>query len=148
MGRWGDAQYAVVLYRTSSYREAFRLIETAVVLDDLARRVLAQAARLDEQEAPQREIARQKKERGRRPRVVRRRTGDRPLAGVIAASDSARRSRSIGLLHLLRGRRAAKMERVSQVLQLTVIVEGRRSFARELQLLEKLDFFCGRIASE
>jgi len=53
----------VVLYRTSSYREAFRLIETAVVLDDLARRVLAQAARLEEQEAPQREIARQKKER-------------------------------------------------------------------------------------
>ncbi len=63
LARWGDAQYAVVLYQTSSYRETFRLIVTAAVLDDLARKALVQAARLDEQEAPQREIARQKKER-------------------------------------------------------------------------------------
>src|SRR5439155_21596052 len=41
---------------------------------------------------------------------------------------------------------AAKMERVSQVLQFPVIVEGRRPFSREMQLLEKLDFQRGRIA--
>jgi hypothetical protein len=63
VARWGDAQYPVVLYRTSSYRETFRLIVTAAALEDLARKAVVQAARLDEQEAPQREIARQKKER-------------------------------------------------------------------------------------
>ena len=63
VARWGDAQYPVVLYQTSSYRETFRLIITAAALDDLARKALAQAVRLDEQDAPQREIARQKKER-------------------------------------------------------------------------------------
>jgi hypothetical protein len=63
VARWGDAQYPVVLYRTSSFGETFRLIVTAAALDDLARKALVQAARLDEQEAPQREIARQKKER-------------------------------------------------------------------------------------
>jgi hypothetical protein len=63
LARWGDAQYAVVLYRTSSYRETFRLIATAAALDDLARKALAQGVRLDAQEAPQRELARHKKER-------------------------------------------------------------------------------------
>ena len=63
VARWGDAQDAVVLYRNSSYRESFRLIVTATALDDLARKAVVQAARLDEQDAPQREIARQKKER-------------------------------------------------------------------------------------
>src|SRR6266702_1990797 len=42
----------------------------------------------------------------------------------------------------------AKMERVSEVLQLPVIVEGRRPRVLEPQLLEKLDFFCGRGAAE
>ena len=63
LARWGDAQYAVVLYRNSSYRASFRLIVTAAALDELARKAVVQAARLDEQQAPQREIARQKKER-------------------------------------------------------------------------------------
>jgi hypothetical protein len=63
VARWGDAQYPVVLYRTSSFGETFRLIVTAAALDDLARKALVQAARLDALEAPQREIARQKKER-------------------------------------------------------------------------------------
>jgi hypothetical protein len=63
VARWGDAQCPVVLYRTSSFGETFRLIVTAAALDDLARKALVQAARLDAQEAPQREIARQKKER-------------------------------------------------------------------------------------
>jgi hypothetical protein len=61
--RWGDAQHAVVLYRTSSYRETFRLIVTEPALDDLARTATIRAMRLDEQDAPRREIARQKKER-------------------------------------------------------------------------------------
>jgi hypothetical protein len=64
--RWGSADGAdgaVVLYRTSSYRETFRLILTDAALADLARKAATQAVRLDEQQAPQREIARQKKER-------------------------------------------------------------------------------------
>jgi len=63
VARWGDAEHAVVLYRTTSYREAFRLIVTELALDRLARTARVQAMRLDEQEAPGREIARQKKER-------------------------------------------------------------------------------------
>jgi hypothetical protein len=59
--RWGDADYSVVLYR-SSYASGFRLIVTSPRLDALARTADAQAIRLDEREAPQREIARQKKE--------------------------------------------------------------------------------------
>src|SRR5947208_2774497 len=42
----------------------------------------------------------------------------------------------------------AKMERVSEVLQLPVIVDGRRPLALELQPLEKLDFLRGRRAAE
>jgi hypothetical protein len=63
VARWGDAEHVVVLYRTSSYREAFRLIVTERALETLARKAAIQATRLDEQEAPRREIVRQKKER-------------------------------------------------------------------------------------
>jgi len=42
----------------------------------------------------------------------------------------------------------AKMERVSEVLQLTVIIERSRPFAREFQLREELDFFLRRLAAE
>jgi hypothetical protein len=61
VARWGDAEYAVVLYR-SSYASGFRIIVTSPRLEALARTADAQATRLDEREAPQREIARQKKE--------------------------------------------------------------------------------------
>jgi hypothetical protein len=61
VARWGDADYSVVLYR-SSYASAFRVIVTSPRLDALAQSAAAQAIRLDEREAPQREIARQKKE--------------------------------------------------------------------------------------
>ena len=61
VGRWVGADYAVVLYR-SSYATTFRMIVTLPRLDALARTADAQALRLDEREAPQREIARQKKE--------------------------------------------------------------------------------------
>lgn len=62
VARWGDTEHAVVLYRSSSFRETFRLIVTDAALDDLARKAEAEARRLDELEAPRREIARQKKE--------------------------------------------------------------------------------------
>lgn len=61
VARWGDADYSVVLYR-GSYRSAFRLIVTSPRLEALTRTADAQAILLDEREAPQREIARQKKE--------------------------------------------------------------------------------------
>jgi len=63
VARSGDAEHALVLYRTSSYGTALRLSVTAARLDALARKAESQAVRLDEQEAPRREIARQKKER-------------------------------------------------------------------------------------
>ena len=40
------------------------------------------------------------------------------------------------------------MKRVSEVLQLPIVIEWRRSFSRESQCLEKLDFLLGRIAAE
>lgn len=61
VARWGDADYSVVLYR-SSYASGFRMIVTSLRLDALARTAKAQALRLDERDAPRREIARQKKE--------------------------------------------------------------------------------------
>jgi hypothetical protein len=63
MARWGDTEHAIVLYQTSSYGAAFRLVVTHTRLESLARKAEAQAQRLDEQEAPQREVARQQKER-------------------------------------------------------------------------------------
>ena len=63
VARWGDSEHAIVLYRTSSYGQALRLIVTALPVDALARKAESQARRLDEQEAPSREIARQKNER-------------------------------------------------------------------------------------
>jgi len=61
--RWGDAEHSVALYQTSSYRTAFRLIVTDAPRAELARKAEAEAQRLDVQEAPQREIVRQNKER-------------------------------------------------------------------------------------
>jgi hypothetical protein len=63
VARWGDTQHAIVLYQTSSYRPGYRLVVTDVGRDGLARAAETQALRLDEQEAPQRELARQQKER-------------------------------------------------------------------------------------
>jgi hypothetical protein len=60
VARWGDADHSVVLYR-STYASRFRIIVTSPPLEALARTADAQAIRLDEREAPQREIARQKK---------------------------------------------------------------------------------------
>ena len=63
VARWGDSEHRVALYQTSSYGAAYRLIVADVRLDGLARKAGTQAGRLDDQEGPAREIARQKKER-------------------------------------------------------------------------------------
>lgn len=63
VARWRDSAHAVVLYQTSSYGAAFRLTVTDARLENLARKAEAQAQRLDDQEAPQRELALQQKER-------------------------------------------------------------------------------------
>jgi hypothetical protein len=60
IARWGGADYSVGLYRSPS--SGFRLIVTSLRLGTLARNADAQAVRLDDREAPQREVARQKKE--------------------------------------------------------------------------------------
>jgi len=61
VARWGDADYSIVLYR-SSYASGFRMIVTSLRLDTLVRTAEAQALRLDERDAPKREMARQRKE--------------------------------------------------------------------------------------
>jgi hypothetical protein len=61
LAEWGDVDYSVVLHQ-SSYVSSFRVIVTSPQLEALARTAGVQALRLDEREAPQREIARQKKE--------------------------------------------------------------------------------------
>jgi hypothetical protein len=61
VARWGDANASVVLYR-SSYASGFRVVVTSARLEALAQTADTQANLLDRQEAPQREIARQKKE--------------------------------------------------------------------------------------
>jgi hypothetical protein len=58
---WGDTEYSAVLSR-SIYGTGFRMVVTAVRLDGLARVADAEAIRLDERDAPQRAVERQKKE--------------------------------------------------------------------------------------
>jgi hypothetical protein len=59
--RWGDSEYSVHLFR-SSYQATFGLVMVSRPLDVLARAATVEAARLDEQEAPQRELDRQQKQ--------------------------------------------------------------------------------------
>jgi hypothetical protein len=63
VARWGDARQTIVLYHTSMYGDAFRLIVTDSDLERLARKASTDAERLDQRNAPQIEIARQQKER-------------------------------------------------------------------------------------
>jgi hypothetical protein len=58
---WGDKESSVTLLRVA-YPASFRLVVASTRLDNLARTASAEAVRLDAKEAPQREIARQKKE--------------------------------------------------------------------------------------
>jgi hypothetical protein len=60
LAHWGGGDYSVVLYR-STYR-SFRMTVTSLRLDALASTAEAEAVRLDERDAPKRELARQKKE--------------------------------------------------------------------------------------
>lgn len=58
---WEDGQYSFNLFR-SSYGQTFGMIAFSKRLDALARSAVTEAIRLDEQEAPQREIELQKKQ--------------------------------------------------------------------------------------
>jgi hypothetical protein len=67
IARWGDVDYTVVLYRSSDlYRSLsaprFRVVVSSPRLEALARAADVEALRLDQREAPQRELAREKKE--------------------------------------------------------------------------------------
>ena len=59
--RWEDSQYSFNLFR-SAYQPVFGMVVFSKQLDALAQLAIVEAIRLDEKEAPQREIARQKKE--------------------------------------------------------------------------------------
>ena len=61
IARWEDSQYSFTLFR-SSYLPDFGMIALSKRLDALAQAANIEAARLDEQEAPQREIERKKKQ--------------------------------------------------------------------------------------
>ncbi len=62
LARWGSPEFSVALYRSSAYGSGFRIIVTSPRLEALARAATAKASQLDEREAPQREIERQKKD--------------------------------------------------------------------------------------
>ncbi|MPZ21569.1 MAG: hypothetical protein GEV06_27310 [Luteitalea sp.] len=61
VARWEDPQYSLTLFR-SSYPSAFGLLVSSKPLDALAQTATVEAIRLDEEEAPQRESARQQKQ--------------------------------------------------------------------------------------
>jgi hypothetical protein len=61
IARWEDSQYSFNLFR-SSYQPTFGMVGFSKRLDALARAAIVEAIRLDEQEAPQREIERQKEQ--------------------------------------------------------------------------------------
>lgn len=61
LARWEDSQYSFNLFR-SSYQPTFGMIAFSKRLDALARAAVAEAIRLDEQEAPQRELQRQEEQ--------------------------------------------------------------------------------------
>jgi hypothetical protein len=58
---WGSNEYSVTLLRVAS-PAAYRLVVTAAALEKLAQRDSTLATQMDAAEAPQREIARKKKE--------------------------------------------------------------------------------------
>ena len=61
LARWEDAQYSFNLFR-SSYQPNFGMVVFSKGLDGLARLAMVNSIRLDQQEAPQREVERQDKE--------------------------------------------------------------------------------------
>jgi hypothetical protein len=63
IARWEDSQFLFNLFQYSS-QDTFGLVASSKRLDALAQPAIAEAIRLDKQEAPQREIERQKKKIG------------------------------------------------------------------------------------
>ena len=61
MARWEDSQSSLNLFRSSS-QPSFGMLVLSKPVDALAQEAIRQAIQLDEQEAPQRDIARRKKE--------------------------------------------------------------------------------------
>ncbi len=61
IARWEDSQYSLSLVR-SSYQPTFGIVVWSKRLDALAQAATTEALRLDKQEAPQREIERNKRE--------------------------------------------------------------------------------------
>ncbi len=61
IARWEDSQYSLSLVR-SSYQPSFGMIVLSKRLDTLAEAAITEALLLDQQEAPQREIERNKRE--------------------------------------------------------------------------------------
>jgi len=61
IARWEDSQYSLDLLQPS-YPSTFRVVLVSKQLEALAGAAIAEAIRLDEQEAPQREVERQKKQ--------------------------------------------------------------------------------------
>jgi len=61
IARWEDSQFSFNLFR-SSYQPTFGMLAFSKRLDPLAQVAVAEAIRLDEQQAPQREAERQKKQ--------------------------------------------------------------------------------------
>jgi hypothetical protein len=61
IARWEDSQYSFNLFR-SSYQPTFGMLVFSKRLDPLAQAAIVEALRLDEQQAPQREIALQEKQ--------------------------------------------------------------------------------------
>jgi hypothetical protein len=64
IARWEDSLYSFNLFR-SAFQPTFGMVGFSKRLDVLARAAIADAIRLDEQEAPQLEIDRQKKQEGK-----------------------------------------------------------------------------------
>ena len=60
IARWEDSEYSFSLFR-SSYQPSFGVLAVSKRLEGLARTALLEAARLDRQEAPQREVESLKK---------------------------------------------------------------------------------------
>ena len=61
LAEWGDGEYSITLLR-AVYPVTFRMVIASRQLEKLAQAADAEAVRLDAREAPQREVARQKKE--------------------------------------------------------------------------------------
>jgi hypothetical protein len=61
IAQWGGVDYSVALYR-SSFASEFRVVVTSPRLDSLAQTATTEAIRLDERDAPQREVERKEKE--------------------------------------------------------------------------------------